>query len=145
MVENTDVENFYTLYETDANGGCCLNDSNTWRKIQGNNGYYGVLVLGTQSDINDIVEPTITATIAIDSELSRQVNVRSGNLSAPSAAYDSFGLSGISTLSSVGIPAGTTYYFTATVGASGGGNGSGYIPNVYNSYTIATADFVLSH
>jgi hypothetical protein len=32
LVENTYVINFYTLYKTDANGGCCLDDSNTFRK-----------------------------------------------------------------------------------------------------------------
>ena len=59
LIENTIVNNFYALYETDVNGGCCLNDSNTWRQVTGNNAYYGIQILGTQSDINNVFEPRI--------------------------------------------------------------------------------------
>ena len=136
LIDNVDSENFYTLFETDANGGCCLNDSNTFRKIQGNNGYYGIRFLGTQSDINDIYSPTITATVGIHDEVSRQVNVYGGNISSSSNKNNSFGISSVSTLSSIGITQGTTYYFTAVVASP-----DAYIPNVYNSYTVATAHF----
>ena len=68
LVENTYVANFYALYKTDANGACCLNDSNTFRKISGDNGYYGIWFAGTNTDINDVVEPRLAATIDIDSE-----------------------------------------------------------------------------
>lgn len=136
LVENTYVANFYALYKTDANNACCLNDSNTFRKVSGDNGYYGVQFYGTQTDINDVVEPRISATIAIDSELSRPVIVIGGNLSAEDGQSGSFGLSGVSAFSKVSDGNGFDYSFTATVASP-----DQYIGSVYNSYTVRTAHF----
>src|SRR5262249_34175675 len=71
LIENTLVENFYTLYKTDANDACCLSDSNTFRKIDGANGYIGLHLNGTQSDINDMTGSRLAnTTIAIMSDVS---------------------------------------------------------------------------
>ena len=136
LVENTYVANFYTLYKTDANGACCLNDFNSFRKVSGDNGYYGIWIAGTQTDINDVVEPRLAATIDIDLEASRQVNVFGGNLSAESGQSNSFGLSNISSFSKVSDGNGYDYSFTATVASP-----DQYVGTVYNSYTIVTAHF----
>ena len=136
LVENTYVANFYALYKTDANNACCLNDSNTFRKVAGDNGYYGIQFSGTQADINDVVEPRLAATIGIDSEESRQVNVFGGNISANSGKSGSFGLSGVSGFSKVADQNSYDYSFTATVASP-----DAYVGTVYNSYTIVTAHF----
>ena len=137
LVENTYVANFYTLYKTNANNACCLNDSNSFRKVSGDNGYYGIQFVGTQTDINDVVEPRFgTTTVAIDSELSRPVSVYGGNLSAVSGKSGSFGISGVSGFSKIADGNGYDYSFTATVASP-----DQYVGTVYNSYTIATAHF----
>jgi pectate lyase-like protein len=46
LVENTYVANFFALYKTASNGNQSLNDSNTFRKVAGDNGYYGVIFAG---------------------------------------------------------------------------------------------------
>jgi Pectate lyase superfamily protein len=136
LVEDTYVANFFALYKTDANNACCLNDSNTFRKVSGDNAYYGINFLGTQTDINDVVEPRLSATIGIDSEVSRQVNVFGGNISAVGGQSASFGLSGVSAFSKVSDGNGYDYSFTATVTSP-----DSYVGSVYNSYMIATAHF----
>jgi hypothetical protein len=136
LVENTYVNNFYALYKTDANAACCLSDSNTFRKIAGNNGYYGILVAGSQAYINDVVEPSLTATIGIDSELSRQVTVFGGNISATSGQSASFGLSSVSSFTKVADGNGFDYTFTGTIASP-----DQYVNTVYNSYTVITSHF----
>lgn len=138
LVENTYVANFYTLYMTDANNACCLSDSNTFRKVSGDNGYYGIRFYGTQNNINDVVEPRLAATIDIDSEVSRQVNVYGGNLSATSGQNASFRLSSISSLTATANCCGFDYTVTAALASP-----DQYVGTVYDSYTILTSHFGL--
>lgn len=136
LVENTYVSNFYSLYETDANGACCLNDSNTFRKVSGDNGFYGINFEGTQSYINDVIEPRISATVDIYSPVGKAVNIYGGNLSAGSGQAGTFSISSVSAFSKVTDGNGFDYSFTATIASP-----DQYVPNVYNSYTIATTHF----
>lgn len=135
LIENTYVANFYALYRTAANGGCCLSDSNTWRKIRGDNGLYGVSIAGIESYIDNIYAPDLSATTGVNSTVSKAVNVYGGNLSA-GAQSSSFSISSVSAFSKAADGNGFDYSFTATV-ASPDSN----IPNVYNSYTVSTTHF----
>jgi Pectate lyase superfamily protein len=133
LIENTYVRHFYTLYKTNANNSCCLDDNNTFRRVGGDDGYYGIFLYGTETYIDDIVEPRLGGvTIAVDSEWSKQVNVLGGNLSATSGASGSFAISATSTL---GAGCGG-WCFTTTVAAP-----DGYFGTVYNTYMIATHHF----
>ena len=68
--------------------------------------------------------------------MSRQVNVFGGNISSGSQ-NNPFGVSSISSLSSVVLPGlGTSYQFTAVIASP-----DAYIPNVYSVYTMLTAHF----
>ena len=140
LVENTYVANFYTLYQTNANGGCCLDDSNTFLKVAGDNGFYGIFFYGTQTYVDDVIDPRIgRTTISIDSEYSHQVNVLGGNLSATSALSNSFDISNISSFfQGTGCndihPGG--WCFTTTIASP-----DQYVGTVYDSYMIVTAHF----
>ena len=139
LIENTYVDSFYTLYETDANGACCLNDSTTWRKIFGNNGRFGVAIYGTQSYANDLFDPVISSTTTgVYNPVSRPVKITGGNLSATSGYSNSFSISSTSSFTKTSNPTGNGYLysFTTTIASP-----DQYIPNVYNSYTLVTAHF----
>ncbi|MGC2074790.1 MAG: glycosyl hydrolase family 28-related protein, partial [Xanthobacteraceae bacterium] len=138
LVENTYVANFYALYETDANNACCLSDQNTFRKVGGTNAYYGVFLNGTQSYINDIVEPNLqNTTVAVDSTYAHQVDVRGGFLSAGAGQSSSFGLT-INDFTGSGctVPGGRC--IDATIAAP-----DIYVGKVYNSYVVNTPHFGL--
>ena len=141
LIENTAVSNFYTLWETELRtgpAGTGLDDSNTFRNPSGYNGCVGIFFNGTETYIDDVVEPTINnTTIAIDSEFSKQVNVFGGNLSATSARN-----SGPLTLSDAVSAGGGT-------GCPGNVCISGTLPTgvdasigtIYNSYMAVTQHF----
>jgi hypothetical protein len=101
LIENTTVSNFYSCYMTSANGwqantDMALNDSNTFRKVSGGNCHYGIKFFGTQSFIDDVIEPRIGGTtIAIDDEISHQVNIIGGNLSAGDGLHNTFAWSNV--------------------------------------------------
>lgn len=139
LVEDTAVANFYYLWRTDANalfGNLGLNDSNTWRNPNGSNGCYGIQLAGTQSFIDDVVEPTINnTTIAINSPASHQVNVTGGNLSAGSGAVNSFTISNTSTNNYCSSFGAMGYVCFSTRISSP----DQYLNTVYNSYMLLTA------
>jgi hypothetical protein len=139
LIENTNVANFYALYKTAAIGDGDLSEGNTFRKVGGRNGYFGIFLNGTQAYVDDIVEPLFNdVTVAIDSEFSKQVNVFGGNLSATTAVSNSFGVTSISSLFTADpcTGSGAGRCFTATIASP-----DVYVGSVYNSYMINTAHF----
>lgn len=141
LIENTTVGNFYYLWRTDANdiyGNTPLNDSNTWRNPNGDNGCYGIQLQGTQSFINDVIDPSIfNTTIAISSPASHQVNVLGGNLSAGASQHSQFGISGTSATGyCVNFGVSGTACFSTIISSP-----DQYLNTVYNSYTILTPHF----
>jgi hypothetical protein len=133
ILENTWVENFYTLYKTDANGACCLSDSNYFNSVSGINGYIGIDIAGSQSYINKIEEPILAATIAFNNATAKNVTISGGNPSATSGKSAKFGISGVSSLSQA---ADGGFSFTATIASP-----DAFWCNVYNSFAVVTAHF----
>jgi hypothetical protein len=133
LIENTDVWNFYALYQTNSNSACCHADSNSFHNISGTNGYYGLQLTGTQSDINRVEEPILSATVGISDIFSKQVTVTGGNISATSGVSGSFEISGISGLKPA---ADGGFTFRAVVASP-----DVHFPNVYNSFAIVTRHF----
>lgn len=138
LIENSWIENFFACLETGANGNQDLADSNSFRNFTCNNAYEGVWFNGNQNDINDVQEPRITATIAINSDLARPVTVIGGDLSATSGVSDSFTISSVSALAKGSCFVQCNYSFTATIASP-----DSYVGTVYNSYIINTAHFGL--
>jgi hypothetical protein len=135
LIEDTTVQNFYSLWETDANNGPGLSDSNTFRNPNGQNGCIGINLTGTQSYINDIVEPTIGDTnIAISDVWSHQLNVFGGNLSAGGAQNSGPLNMGTVTISA---PDQHTFNLTAIISPTSDTN----IGTIYNSYAVVTPHF----
>lgn len=134
LIEDTWVDNFYTLYKTDALGTGALSDSNTFRKVGGSNAYYGILLAGTQAYINDVVEPRFgSAEVFVSSIFSKQVNIFGGDLSSSSNQAATFSISGTSILTS-GC---ASWCFTTTIASP-----DSYINTpVYNSYMLVTPHF----
>jgi hypothetical protein len=133
IVEDTWVENFYTLYKTDANSGCCLSDSNYFKSVSGQNGYIGIDISGSQSFIVKVDEPTLSTTIGINTASDKNVTVSGGNISATSSQSASFTISSVSGLT---LEADGGFSFAATVASP-----DAYWPNVYNSFTVVTSHF----
>jgi hypothetical protein len=134
IIENTFVANFYQLYMTDANGGCCLSDSNNFDHVSGDNGYYGVRLTGTQSFINKLDEPTFSnVTVGISDIFSHQVTVTGGNISPFSSVGGAFRMSDVSGLT---LQSDRGFTFTGVIASP-----DRYWPNVYNSFTIVTKHF----
>src|SRR5262249_32805815 len=136
LVENVWIENFYTGYETGANGNQNLADSNSLRKFSINNACNGVYYAGNQNDINDVQEAQIAATVAINSNLARPVVVFGGNFSATSSASASFTIGSVGSLTKGSCSNACGYSFTATISSPDANVGT-----VYNSYMVATAHF----
>lgn len=137
LIEHTYVANFYTLYMTNANQACCLADNNTFDKVSGDFGYVGIWFFGTQALIGTVNQPRFgSVAVGIKNDYSHQVNVYGGNISATSGQSNTFAISSIGNFTDVGCESGFGGCFNATIASP-----DGYIPNVYNSYTIATAHF----
>jgi pectate lyase-like protein len=132
IIENTYVENFYSLYATNANGSCCLSDSNNFVHVTGANGYIGILLQGTQSHINRVEEPTLSVTIGIKNTFSHSVIVTGGNISAARAQSDAFGISSIGNFSTNG----NQLTFTGVIASP-----DVYIPHVYTAWMVVTPNF----
>jgi hypothetical protein len=136
LIENTRVDNFYTLYKTNANNACCLGDNNSFRKVGGSNGYYGINIYGPEVYINDITDPYLEGvTVGISGQFD-QVKV-TGGVFLGGGRSSSFSVSGVSFLANgcTGM-VGPVYCITATIAAP-----DSYIPNVYNTYTILTQHY----
>lgn len=134
IVENTNVQNFYKLYETDTNGACCLADANFFKSVSGGNGKYGIYLGGTQSFINRAEEPNFNdVEIAISDTFSHQFLITGGSLSPESSQNNSFGISGTTGLTAAN-DGGIT--FTTTIASP-----DIYWPKVYNSFEIKTNDY----
>ena len=150
LIENVEVDNFQSAFETDANGGCCLADSTTFRKVSANNFFYGINLYGQQSGINRIDDPTLGfGTFLIYNQAAHaSVTITGGNLSNEIGTANAFTISSVSSLVQsldryFPFPANgngnnqfTDYSFTAVI-ASPDRN----IPNVYNSWMIVTSHF----
>lgn len=133
LIDDVDVENFYTCMAPGANGNNSLADSNTIRKPNWANCYYGFRPQGTQNDINEIYSPRCQyTTICIDSDLARAVSVFGGNLSGNSGVAASFGISSISSFSGSSL----SYTFTGVLASP-----DAYVARVYNAWIIPTAHF----
>lgn len=137
VIENVRVDNFYTLYETGANGACCIADGNTFRKIDGSNARYGLYFLSGQNDINDMSGSRFNyVNTAIWSGTSRQLTVTGGNFSAVNGVSAAFGISGTSAFSKTADGNGLDYTFTTKIVSP-----DGYIGNVYNAFMMMTDHF----
>ena len=141
LVDNVLIWNFYTGYETGANGIFSLDDSNTLRKSLILNAYYGAYYSQTQNDVNDAQENEIIATIAYYSPLGRPVVVVGGNPSATSGQANSFSLSSISAITATSAGASFNYTFTAVISPDTFITGcpSANPACVYNSWMFPTA------
>src|SRR5262249_26437592 len=133
IIESTNVSNFYVLYATDANGACCLSDSNNLIHVSGVNGHIGILLQGTQTYINRIEEPTLQTTVGIKDTFSKSVLVTGGNISASDAVATSFGISGTGNFAHPS----NRVQFTTVLSPCG----DAHVPNVYTAWTIASANF----
>jgi hypothetical protein len=141
LIESTYVANFYKLYATGVNGVNALGDSNTWRKTDGNNGFYCLYIGETNNFINNMEAPRCANTTnVISSVFGPSVVVIGGNLSPTVGARGAFGISNISNFTKTVDPAGGGYLYTF---ASAIAAPDAYWPNVYNSFVINTAHFGL--
>lgn len=97
LVEDVHFDFFYSGIKTDANNGCCLDDSVTIRKSSFTNGFAGVHIFGQQSAIITI-EDCICGenTISIFNQANQDsVTVVGGNLSNEQGVSNSVGFEGI--------------------------------------------------
>lgn len=135
VIRDTTVRYFYSLYETGANGGCCLSDSNMFDHVTGFDGYIGIFLNGTQSFINTIISPDFGGvTISLDNEYSHQTQVIGGTFSTNFSASAALAISGAAA-SNCGS---YTLCLTAVVTSP-----DANIPSVYDSYTMLTPHFGL--
>jgi hypothetical protein len=148
LIENVWVENFYSCFETGANGNSNLADSNTIRKSVFTNCYNGLYFSQAQNDINDAVEDSIGATIAYNSSMGRAVTVLGGNPSAVSGKSNSFSISSVSSVTATPVGNTFTLTFTAVVASPDSTItgcptiGSNLVSAcVYNSWMFNTAHF----
>jgi hypothetical protein len=117
LIENVQVFNFYTCFSTGTNFDS-LGDSNSWRKIDCYNAYYGFNIAATQNFINDIAEPTISATVAFNSPTSKNITIVGGNPSATDGKSNAFAITSISPIAAIHDGKCNNYYcysFTAVV------------------------------
>jgi hypothetical protein len=139
VIQGTEVNNYYICYGADTNAAS-LGDSISWIKPVCDNAYYGWYIASNENDILDIYEPTVSATVAFASNLSRQITITGGNPSATAGVSASFAISGVSAVTGAACasPYGNyyCYTFTATVAAP-----DAYVGTVYNSYMLATPSF----
>ncbi len=138
LIENVEVDNFYTCFSTGTNFDA-LADSNSWHKVECINAYYGFNIAATENFINDIIEPTLSATIAFNSPTSKNVTIFGGNPSVNSGVSNSFAISLISSMTATVGGNCNNYYcytFTGVIAAP-----DIFVGSVYNSYMLKTADF----
>lgn len=151
LIENVNADYFYADFKTDANGGCCLDDSVTFRKVVATDAYAGIDIFGQQSAsirVDDCTCAFNAISIWNQSNIEGVV-VSGGNLSNEYGASNSFGIASVSSLSksnNSGFPYpsngnGANWYlftFTATIASP-----DQYVPNVYNSWVMSTPGFGL--
>ncbi len=138
VIENVEVDNFYTCFSTGTNFDS-LGDSNSWRGVECYNAYQGFNIAATQNFINDIIEPTISATVAFNSSTSKNITIIGGNPSAGSGVSNAFRISSISSIAATTGGSCNNYYcysFTGVVSSA-----DVYVGSVYNSYMLKTTDF----
>lgn len=88
---NTTVSNYFNLYMTNANDGCCLSDTDIFINPQGKNGYRGIFFYQTQTFGDDIENDQIVdTTVGIDASFDHQTNVYSGNLEEVDSNQNTF-------------------------------------------------------
>ena len=128
-----------TLASRPARTSIVSETSNSWRKVDCNNAYYGFNIAATQNFINDIIEPTLSATVAFNSPTSKNITIVGGNPSATSGVSNAFTISSISPITATTGGNCNNYYcytFTGVITSP-----DVYVGTVYNSYMLKTADF----
>ncbi len=135
LIENVEVDNFYTCFSSGTNYGS-LGDSNSWHKPVCENAYQAFNIAAVQNFINDIIEPTVSATIAFNS--TENITIVGGNPSA-SGVSNAFTIGSISAITATTGGSCNNYYcytFTGVISSP-----DSYVGTVYNSYMLKTADF----
>jgi hypothetical protein len=145
LIENTEVDNFYTLYQTGVNSDG-LGAETTFRKVAGSNCYNGIVIGETQNDINDAVEPSVSCTNNFVATHGPGISIFGGNVSTASSQANFFTISNTSSLTAKKAPGANFYVYTFTTIL---GSPDRYIMHckisigncVYNSFVILTEHF----